>query len=251
MLLVHLMKHTDPSPDKLLGNHWQILGELEVTASAEIDGTIGGWLADRIGGAQVLSWVFGGVAIFSLLLIWPSMVPFTVGALGCAGAALVLGGPVGRALLALAVCLPGLLVQDCWRFAFMARGTPRSALLNDGVWAMALVPLLGAVIAGDDGPVAEDLSVVRRQSGRPGLGAFGDAAGLAQAIERLLEDRRKAAIVVSGACHFIDSIAIAGAVAVGEPTAKGSPRVSAARSPHKRRSICRRRDGSTFAYCES
>jgi nitrate/nitrite transporter NarK len=44
----------------------------------------GGWLADRIGGAQVLSWVFGGVALFALLLLWPSMVPFTVGALACA-----------------------------------------------------------------------------------------------------------------------------------------------------------------------
>ena len=44
---------------------------------------LGGWLADRIGGAQVLSWVFGGVAAFSLLLTWPSMVPFTVGALSC------------------------------------------------------------------------------------------------------------------------------------------------------------------------
>jgi MFS transporter, NNP family, nitrate/nitrite transporter len=45
---------------------------------------VGGWLADRIGGAQVLSWVFGGTAAFALLLIWPAMVPFTVGALGCA-----------------------------------------------------------------------------------------------------------------------------------------------------------------------
>ena len=45
---------------------------------------LGGWLSDRIGGAQVLSWVFGGVAAFSLLMIWPSMIPFTVGALGCA-----------------------------------------------------------------------------------------------------------------------------------------------------------------------
>ena len=45
---------------------------------------LGGWLSDRIGGAQVLSWVFGGVAVFSLLMIWPSMIPFTVGALGCA-----------------------------------------------------------------------------------------------------------------------------------------------------------------------
>jgi MFS family permease len=45
---------------------------------------LGGWLADRIGGAQVLSWVFGGVALFALLLTWPSMLPFTVGALACA-----------------------------------------------------------------------------------------------------------------------------------------------------------------------
>src|SRR6476646_6028455 len=45
---------------------------------------VGGWVSDRIGGAQVLSWVFGGVAAFSWLLIWPSMVPFTVGALACA-----------------------------------------------------------------------------------------------------------------------------------------------------------------------
>ena len=45
---------------------------------------VGGWLADRIGGAQVLSWVFGGVAVFALLLTWPSMVPFSIGALSCA-----------------------------------------------------------------------------------------------------------------------------------------------------------------------
>jgi nitrate/nitrite transporter NarK len=45
---------------------------------------VGGWLSDRIGGAQVLSWVFGGVALFALLMTWPSMIPFTVGALGCA-----------------------------------------------------------------------------------------------------------------------------------------------------------------------
>jgi nitrate/nitrite transporter NarK len=45
---------------------------------------VGGWLADRIGGAQVLSWVFGGVAVGSLLLTWTSIVPFTAGALFCA-----------------------------------------------------------------------------------------------------------------------------------------------------------------------
>jgi NNP family nitrate/nitrite transporter-like MFS transporter len=45
---------------------------------------VGGALSDRIGGARVLSAVFLGVIPFALLLAWRSMVPFTVGALGCA-----------------------------------------------------------------------------------------------------------------------------------------------------------------------
>ena len=44
---------------------------------------IGGWLSDRIGGARVLSIAFLGVVPFALLLAWHSMLPFTVGALGC------------------------------------------------------------------------------------------------------------------------------------------------------------------------
>ncbi|HEU5126327.1 MAG TPA: MFS transporter [Verrucomicrobiae bacterium] len=45
---------------------------------------VGGWLADRIGGARVLAGVFPGIALFALLLAWPAMIPFSVGALGCA-----------------------------------------------------------------------------------------------------------------------------------------------------------------------
>ena len=45
---------------------------------------IGGWLSDRIGGARVLSAVFSIVIPFALLMAWPSMLPFTIGALGCA-----------------------------------------------------------------------------------------------------------------------------------------------------------------------
>ena len=45
---------------------------------------IGGWLADRIGGARVLSLAFLGIVSFALLLAWPAILPFTVGALGCA-----------------------------------------------------------------------------------------------------------------------------------------------------------------------
>src|SRR6185437_4914869 len=45
---------------------------------------VGGWLSDQIGGARVLSVVFLGIIPFSLLLMWNTMAPFTVGALGCA-----------------------------------------------------------------------------------------------------------------------------------------------------------------------
>jgi NNP family nitrate/nitrite transporter-like MFS transporter len=48
---------------------------------------VGGWLSDRLGGARVLAVVFFGVVPFALLLTWPAIagiLPFTVGALGCA-----------------------------------------------------------------------------------------------------------------------------------------------------------------------
>lgn len=45
---------------------------------------LGGWLGDQIGGAKVLSAVFLGITMFAPLLAWPSMLPFTIGALGCA-----------------------------------------------------------------------------------------------------------------------------------------------------------------------
>lgn len=44
---------------------------------------LGGWLSDKIGGARVLSIVFISIVPFALLLCWPAMLPFTVGALGC------------------------------------------------------------------------------------------------------------------------------------------------------------------------
>jgi len=45
---------------------------------------LGGWLSDRIGGSRVLSWILPAISAFGLLLGVQSMLPFTVGALGCA-----------------------------------------------------------------------------------------------------------------------------------------------------------------------
>ena len=47
---------------------------------------VGGILADKVGGAKVLVVVFAAIAALSLLLSFDSIVPFTIGALGCAAA---------------------------------------------------------------------------------------------------------------------------------------------------------------------
>jgi NNP family nitrate/nitrite transporter-like MFS transporter len=47
---------------------------------------VGGVLADKMGGAKVLVAVFIAIAVLSLLLSFDTIIPFTIGALGCAAA---------------------------------------------------------------------------------------------------------------------------------------------------------------------
>jgi O-antigen/teichoic acid export membrane protein len=78
----------------------------------------------------------------------------------CTGTALVVGlaagvcalaaagllhGTARAAFLALGLTLPGLLLQDSWRFAFFALGRGKQAFLNDLVWAVVMVPALYAL----------------------------------------------------------------------------------------------------------
>lgn len=60
-------------------------------------------------------------------------------------AGLTIGGNVGTALVAVAIPLPALLVQDAWRYAFFTQSRPALAVANDGVWA--IVQLIGLAIA--------------------------------------------------------------------------------------------------------
>ena len=57
-------------------------------------------------------------------------------------AAALLSGPTRMAFLALGLTLPGLLLQDSWRFAFFALGRGSQAFLNDVAWAVVLIPAL-------------------------------------------------------------------------------------------------------------
>lgn len=64
------------------------------------------------------------------------------GALAMA-AAMLLGGTPRLAFLALGLVLPGLLLQDSWRYAFFAAGRGGHAFVNDTVWTLSLLPALG------------------------------------------------------------------------------------------------------------
>lgn len=85
-------------------------------------------VADMLGAALVTSLVCAGV-------IW---------AVG-----LAVGGAAGSALLALAVVLPLVLVQDTWRYAFIV-DRPGGALVVDTVWLAAVCTVLAAAPGGAD-----------------------------------------------------------------------------------------------------
>jgi O-antigen/teichoic acid export membrane protein len=69
------------------------------------------------------------------------LVGFATGALALL-AGVLFGGTTGLAFAALGLMMPGLLVQDSWRYAFFAAGRGRDALINDTIWAAVQIPLL-------------------------------------------------------------------------------------------------------------
>jgi O-antigen/teichoic acid export membrane protein len=57
----------------------------------------------------------------------------------CIVAGLLLPDPVGPVFIALGIGLPGLALQDSWRFAFFACGRGSSSFINDLFWTVLLV----------------------------------------------------------------------------------------------------------------
>ena len=61
----------------------------------------------------------------------------------CALAAgMVIGGTTGLAFLGLGLMLPGLMLQDSWRYAFFAVRQGYHAFVNDMLWAVIEIPVL-------------------------------------------------------------------------------------------------------------
>ncbi len=85
--------------------------------------------ADAAGGAS-------GVAVVTGLLA----------GLGCLITGAAIGGSSGLTFVVLGLSLPGLLLQDAWRYAFVVSGHGHGALALDVLWAALLFPALGALI---------------------------------------------------------------------------------------------------------
>jgi len=66
-----------------------------------------------------------------------------IAGIGALAAAAALSGTLRLAFLALGLTLPGLLLQDSWRYAFFALGRGSQALINDTIWTVLM--LLGIV----------------------------------------------------------------------------------------------------------
>ncbi len=72
-----------------------------------------------------------------------------LGGIGCIGFGVSAHGPLAKAFVPLGITLPGLLLQDAWRYAFFARGTGRQAFLSDLLWALVMFPAVVLLVATD------------------------------------------------------------------------------------------------------
>ena len=68
-------------------------------------------------------------------------------------AAALLSGATREGFLALGLTLPGLMLQDSWRFSFFALGRGSQAFLNDTIWAVSMLPALYLLHATGHGTV--------------------------------------------------------------------------------------------------
>lgn len=89
-------------------------------------------------------------------------------------------GSLAEAILALGITLPGLLLQDTFRFAFFARGDGRSAFFNDLAWALIMFPSILLLV--DTGHTSVGWLTL-------GWGASGAAAGLIGILQTKVRPR--------------------------------------------------------------
>jgi O-antigen/teichoic acid export membrane protein len=124
----------------------------------------------RFSAVSVLEWRKGAAAATGTALL----VAFLI-ASACAVAAAFLGGPLASAFLALGIMMPGLLLQDAWRFAFFASRRGGAAFANDLVWTVLLAVFVSLLIVSDMKSISAFLVVWG------GSGSIAGVVGIVQA----------------------------------------------------------------------
>jgi O-antigen/teichoic acid export membrane protein len=74
-----------------------------------------------------------------------SLVVGVIVGLACVAVRTFSDGVVGSSLLILGITMPGLLLQDAWRYAFFTQGRGFQAFLNDSIWALVLFVWIAAL----------------------------------------------------------------------------------------------------------
>ncbi len=104
-----------------------------------------------------------------------AMLGAAAGLVVIAGAMVLASGSLRETLVVLAVTLPGLMLQDTYRFAFFAAGQPAQAFWNDALWGVLQLAAVAAVIVVVDTPVVAVFVLV--------WGVTGGLAGLVAAAQ--------------------------------------------------------------------
>ncbi|HYI61137.1 MAG TPA: hypothetical protein VEW93_04970 [Acidimicrobiales bacterium] len=107
--------------------------------------TVGGARALALEAALVRGQESGRRLMADLSSAVTAFVPVPVVVLLGAGA--LVGGSVGACLVAFAACLPGLVLQDAWRYASFTGRRPRAAFASDVAWLVGMVASFGALTA--------------------------------------------------------------------------------------------------------
>jgi len=94
-------------------------------------------LAVRYSNESVLNWRTGASMATGAAVVVGALIGVV-----CALVGLVLGGQVRDLLVILGISLPGLLLQDAWRYSFFAAGSGIRAFFNDAVYALLLLPAI-------------------------------------------------------------------------------------------------------------
>lgn len=102
-------------------------------------------LAVRFSGDRNQRWQRGASVATGTALVLGSFAGVVCAAIGVVSWSLLDHPEVGAAMVALGVTLPGLTLQDSWRYAFFSSGQGAKAFTNDVVWSALMVAALVAL----------------------------------------------------------------------------------------------------------